>query len=74
MRDNKGKFTYTIEGDLRDYVNDVWDNTEDVFEYHPDYVNQILEDFLMDFSSFTNAPDMLFKALMDEEYVFLGLL
>ena len=70
MRDDEGKFTYTIEGDLRDYVNDVWDNTEDVFQYHPDYVSQILEDFLMDFSTFTNAPDLLFKALMDEEYVF----
>jgi len=69
-KDNKGASYYTIEGDLRDYVNDVWDNTEDVFQYHPDYLNQILEDFLMDFSSFTNAPAMLFKALMDEEYSF----
>ena len=35
FRNDNGKFNYVIEGDLRDLVNDVWDNTEDVFEFHP---------------------------------------
>ena len=71
--DNKGSKSWIIEGDLRDYVNDIWDNTEDVFEYHPDYANTTIEDVLLGYSDSylaNNLPNLLFQALMDEEYRF----
>ena len=69
--DNNGRKSWTIEGDLRDYVNDKWDNTEDVFEYHPDYISETLEGILMDvdFQNY-NPMTYLFDALMEEEYRF----
>jgi len=75
MRGDNGSFSYTIEGDLRDYVNDMWDNTEDVFEFHPDYSNETLEGVIYDYDGarhhgVTTLPDILFRILMDEEYVF----
>ena len=74
MNDNKGAFSYTIDGDIRDEVNDIWDNTEDVFQHHPDYTSDTLEGVLMGMSDSAykdwNVPDLLFDALMDEEYKF----
>ena len=67
--DNKGSKSWTIEGDLRDYVNDIWDNTEDVFEYHPDYASETLEGAMMD-SDGPNMVNLLFLTLMEEEYRF----
>ena len=70
MRDNEGSFSYTIDGDLRNYVEDKWDNAEDVFEYHNDYVNQTLEDVIIDLGKDYMKPDVIFQLLMDEEYRF----
>tara|TARA_R110002051_G_scaffold298829_2_gene365831 strand:+ start:323 stop:2332 length:2010 start_codon:yes stop_codon:yes gene_type:complete len=75
LRNDKGSFSYTIEGDLKDYVNDIWDNTEDVFEWHSDYHHNTLEDVIYDYDGaryhgVTTLPDILFRILMDEEYVF----
>ena len=70
-RDDSGRFSYIIKGDLKDYVNDVWDNTEDVFEYHPDYTSETLEGVLMDIDMRNYNPiSFLFDLLMDEEYKF----
>ena len=77
-RNDKGEFNYTIEGDLKDYVNDWWDNTEDVFEFHPDYTNETLEGVIYDHHGWASnsmrkvqyLPNILFKILMDEEYAF----
>ena len=74
-RNDKGSVNYTIEGDLKYYVNDMWDNTEDVFEFHPDYTNETLEGVLYDYDGaryhgVTTIPDILFRILMEEEYVF----
>jgi len=71
VNDDNGRFSYIIEGDLRDYVNDIWDNTEDVFEYHPDYSSETLEGILMDVDFQNHNPiTYLFNALMEEEYRF----
>ena len=74
FRNDNGKFNYVIEGDLRDLVNDVWDNTEDVFEFHPDYTNTTLEDALMEMDGRTMVSyDLeyhLFRLLMEEEFKF----
>ena len=71
VNDDNGRFSYIIEGDLRDYVNDIWDNTEDVFEYHPDYSSETLEGILMDVDLQNHNPiTYLFNALMEEEYRF----
>ena len=74
FRNDKGKFNYVIEGDLRDLVNDVWDNTEDVFQFHPDYINTTLEDALMEMDGRTMASfdlsEVLFRILMEEEFKF----
>ena len=48
---------YIIDGDLRDYVNDKWDNTEDVFEYHQEYSNQTLEDVILDLGKDYMKPE-----------------
>jgi len=73
--DENGKKSWTIEGDLKDYVNDWWDNTEDVFEFHTDYVNETLEGVIYDYDGarrhgVTAIPNILFRLLMEEEYVF----
>ena len=70
MRDDKGSFNYIIDGDLKDYVNDIWDNTEDVFEYHQEYSNQTLEDVILDLGKDYMKPSVIFGILMDEEYRF----
>ena len=51
-----------------------WDNTEDVFQYHRDYLNQTLEDVILDLGKDYMKPHVIFQMLMDEEYAFLGLL
>ena len=68
--DDKGSKSWIIDGDLRDYVNDKWDNTEDVFQHHGDYMNQTLEDVILDLGKDYMKPDVIFKILMDEEYAF----
>ena len=65
-----GGKSWVIKGDLRDYVNDIWDNTEDVFQYHPDYSHETLEGVLMDFPHKYDHLTMLFDALIEEEYRF----
>ena len=67
--DNNGSKSWTIQGDLRDYVNDQWDNT-DTFEYHTDHISQPLEDMMLDYVQGNNLPHALFSALMEEEYAF----
>jgi hypothetical protein len=68
--DNNGRKSWTIEGDLRDYVNDQWDNTE-TFEYHPDYSSETLEGILMDVDfQHYNPMNYLFAQLIEEEYRF----
>ena len=68
--DNNGSKSWTIEGDLRDYVNHQWDNTE-TFEYHPDYSSETLEGILMDVDfQHYNPMNYLFAQLMEEEYRF----
>ena len=70
MRDDKGSLSYIVDGDLRDYVADKWDNTEDVFEYHQEYANQTLEDVILDLGKDYMKPSVIFGILMDEEYRF----
>ena len=74
FRNDNGKFNYVIEGDLRDLVNEVWDNTEDVFQFHPDYSNTTLEDALMEMDGRTmvsyDLDQHLFRLLMEEEFKF----
>ena len=69
MNDNNGSFSYTIDGDLKDYVNDQWDNT-DTFEYHPDHMNQPLEDVMLDYTMGNKLNYAMFAALIEEEYSF----
>jgi hypothetical protein len=69
MKDDYGRFSYYIEDDLRSWINDNWDNTEDTFEYHPDYAGETIESILLNdadirFLSLKN----LFSMLIQEEY------
>ena len=68
--DNNGGKSWVIEGDLRDYVEGKWDNAEDVFQYHHDYMNQTLEDVIIDLGKDYMDPDVIFQLLMAEEYRF----
>ena len=69
--DNMGSKSWIIDGDLRDYVNDIWDNTEDVFEYHTEYLNNTLEDVIYDqIVHLLRLPEIVFASLMEEEYIF----
>tara|TARA_R110001583_G_scaffold3173_2_gene20776 strand:- start:35009 stop:41008 length:6000 start_codon:yes stop_codon:yes gene_type:complete len=67
--DNDGSKRWTIEGDLRDYINDQWDNT-DTYYYHSDYSSQPIEDWLVDMFITNDIPNVIFSSLMDEEYKF----
>jgi hypothetical protein len=67
--DNKGSKSWTIEGDLRDYINDQWDNT-DTYQFHPDYSSSPIEDWLLDMTITNNITDYIFGSLMEEEYRF----
>ena len=67
-RDDNGKWSWTIEGDLLDYLeDDMWDNI-DIYQYHPDYAGTILEDWLMDVTG--HIPQAIFQSLMLEEFTF----
>ena len=68
-RFKNGRKNWVIEGDLRDYVNDQWDNT-DTFEFHTDRVGTVLEDIIMDLGMTYFKPDTLFGYLMEEEFLF----
>ena len=69
VTDDNGKKSWVIEGDLRDYVNDQWDNT-DTFEFHTDRMATVLEDIIMDLGITYFKPDTLFGYLMEEEFMF----
>ena len=73
---DNGSKSWVMDGDLKDYVNDIWDNTEDTFEWHEDYTSETLENVIYDYDGSytyygnTALPNILFKVLMDEEYSF----
>ena len=71
-RNEDGKFVYKVEADLRDIINDEWDNTEDVFEFHEDYSNTTLEDMLLDLGNFKDydIPNFIFEEIMKETFSF----
>ena len=69
IQNDNGMFSWRIEGNLLDYLeDDMWDNTE-VFQHHPDYVGATLEDWLQDITH--GLPQSIFQALMLEEFTFL---
>lgn len=68
-RDNNGSISWTINGDLRNYVNDQWDNI-DTFEFHEGRIGMVLEDVIMDLGHQWFSPDTLFADLMNEEFLF----
>ena len=69
IQDDNGMFSWRIEGNLLDYLeDDMWDNTE-VFQHHPDYAGATLEDWLQDLTH--ELPESIFQALMLEEFTFL---
>ena len=62
---------WKIEGDLRSWINDKWDNPEDTFEFHNDYVGETIEGVMMnELDAQYNKPDILFSILIEEEYMF----
>jgi len=74
MSDGSGSFSYTIEGDLRDYANNEWDKIN-TFEFHDSYALETLEGVVLDYADARsnlgwNLPDILFRILMEEEYNF----
>ena len=71
-----GSKRWIIEGDLFDYLeDDHWGDAE-LFQYHPDYTGQMLEDILMDFISVDSnvtSGDFsgeIFRAYMMDKYTF----
>ena len=69
MRGDNNQFSYTIEGDLREWINDKWDNTEDTFEYHSDYAGETIESILLNDADVTFLSlKNLFSMLIQEEY------
>ena len=69
IQNDNGMFSWRIEGNLLDYLeDDMWDNTE-VFQHHPDYAGATLEDWLQDLTH--ELPESIFQALMLEEFTFL---
>ena len=69
IQDDNGMFSWRIEGNLLDYLeDDMWDNTE-VFQHHPDYAGATLEEWLQDLTH--ELPESIFQALMLEEFTFL---
>ena len=65
-----GGKNWLIEGDLRDYINHQWDNT-DTYQYHEDYSGQPIEDWLIGAPlTNTNITNYIFATLMEEEYKF----
>jgi hypothetical protein len=62
---------WKIEGDLRSWINDRWDNPEYTFEFHNDYVGETIEGVMMnELDAQYNKPDILFSILVEEEYMF----
>ena len=69
IQDDDGRFSWRIEGNLLDYLeDDMWDNTE-VFQHHPDYAGTTLDEWLQDLTH--ELPESIFQALMLEEFTFL---
>ena len=69
IKSDSGNWSYVIEDDLRNWINDKWDNTEDTFEFHPDYINQTIESILLNDATpnFLTVKN-LFSMLIQEEY------
>jgi len=68
-RDDNGKWSWTIEDNLLNWLgDDMWDNI-DLYEYHPDYAGYTLEDWLTDWSV-GPIQDAIFESLMLEEFTF----
>ena len=69
-RDEDGKMSWTINSDLRGWLNDKWDNTEDTFKYHTDYIGETIETIMMDQSEARYlTPHYLFNILVQEEFM-----
>jgi hypothetical protein len=69
-RDEDGKMSWTINSDLRGWLNDKWDNTEDTFKYHTDYIGETIETIMMDQSEVRYlTPHYLFDILVQEEFM-----
>ena len=69
-RDEDGSISWTINGDLRNWINDKWDNTEDVFEHHTDYIGETIESIMMnDLNSHEINTTLLFSLLVEEEFM-----
>ena len=69
-RDEDGKMSWTINSDLRVWLNDKWDDTEDTFKYHTDYIGETIETIMMDQSEARYlTPHYLFNILVQEEFM-----
>ena len=73
---NSPSISYKIEAELFDYLeDDHWGDTE-LFQYHPDYTGQMLEDILIDFNPVDSniiSGDFsgeIFRAYMMDRYTF----
>ena len=73
---NSPSISYKIEAELFDYLeDDHWGDTE-LFQYHPDYTGQMLEDILIDFNPVDSniiSGDFsgeIFRAYMMDKYTF----
>ena len=69
VEDDRGAKSWLIKGDLRDYINEQWDNT-DTYQYHEDYSSSPIEDWLLDMTITNNITDYIFATLIEEEYKF----
>ena len=69
VEDERGAKSWLIKGDLRDYINDQWDNT-DTYQYHPDYSGYPIEDWLLDMTITNDITNYIFATLIEEEYRF----
>ena len=69
VEDERGAKGWIIKDDLRNWVNDQWDNT-DTYQYHEDYSSSPIEDWLLDTSITNNITDYIFATLIEEEYRF----
>ena len=64
--DENGSYSWIVESDLKNWLNeDDWDNT-DFFQYHMDYSDRTLEDIMRDMH--ITSPDDIFKWIMEEEF------
>lgn len=69
VEDDRGAKGWLIKGDLRDWINDQWDNT-DTYQYHEDYSSSPIEDWMLDMTINDNITNYIFGTLIEEEYRF----